>query len=688
MLGICLINVAYISFSHVNKNINIGKTMLTFINNLSIRYKLYGLAFFPLLGFISFAGYNFLLNYQEKIVLEEMLVLNNSASVSALLVHELQKERGASAGYLSSKGKKFQQAIKQHRRTTDQQQQSLQAFIRDQKLTPQLSVLFSEINQKLNKIPELRERIDNLAVSVKEEVDFYTQLNALLLSIIDNTANQNKNVELAISAVAVGSFLQHKERAGIERAVMSSVFSQNNFTPSTLQKFISLLAEQQTYLKKFKAHATNEQYSIYENTVQGDVIQRVNEFRQIALNKMREGKFDIDPTVWFDIISQKINLLKSVEVTLLNQLNNTNIALISEKNNLLTNLIIISLLPLILVLGLSFYVAKQLHSGINEITQKIVKMTSNDDLTLRIEIESEDELGDISYAINHLVSHLQGLVENIQNTSNMLKVGLLENMENNQQISEKIDSGSDQVTQVVTATTEMNSTVAEIARNAIQASTETEKANNVSRHGNHEVEKTIENINQLSVELNNASSVTEKLNSATINISQFINVIKSISEKTNLLALNAAIEAARAGESGRGFAVVADEVRSLALQTKESTNEIEMMITELQSSSNDTQATMSRGIKMVDESVVDIQKTGKDISHITIYIDEINQMNEQIATAAEEQSSVTEEINRNMVNIQDGYTDMQVNYENIEKCNRQIEILAEELNGAVNKFKI
>ncbi|WP_022940921.1 methyl-accepting chemotaxis protein [Psychromonas hadalis] len=662
--------------------------MFVFINNLSIRCKLFGLTLFPLLGFICFAGYNFVQTYQEKVALEESLVLTDSASVSALLVHELQKERGASAGYLSSKGNKFQNAIKKHRQTTDQKRKTLEMFIENKTLTPHLVTLFSQVTQQLNKIADMRNRVDNLSVSIKEEITFYTQLNALLLSIIDNSANQNQNVGLAISSVAIGSFLQHKERAGIERAVLSNVFTKDNFTPALLEKFIRLLAEQQAYFDKFSAHATTEQLTIYKKTVTGKAIQKVQSYRQIALSKMNKGDFNVDPTIWFNTITQKINLLKSVEVTLLKQLHSQNIALIDNKNDRLTTLVIIIVIPLIFVLWLSFYIATQLHKGIAEITKKLTQITNSNDLTLRIEINSRDELGEIGNTINQLVSHLQGLVEKIQNTAEMLKTSLVENIQNSHMIEAKINSGSDQVTQVVTATTEMSSTVAEIARNAMQSSEETAKASSESQHGNHEVEETITNINHLSTELNNASKIIEKLNGSALNIGKFLNVIKDISEKTNLLALNAAIEAARAGESGRGFSVVADEVRSLAMQTKDSASEIETMITELQSSSHAAQTAMSKGIEMVDKSVHDAKQTGQDISHITDSINQINLMNEQVATAAEEQSSVTEEINRNMVHIQDGYSEMQLSYNNIEKCNQLVESLANELNEVVKQFKI
>ena len=662
--------------------------MLTFINNISIRGKLLALTLLPLMGFISFAGSNYIQAYQEKVMLEKMLILTNSAAVSSLLVHELQKERGASAGYLSSKGEKFQKAIEQHRQTTDQKNKDLQAFITSASLTPQLTTLFTKVNQQLDKLPSLREQVDNLSISVSDEVAFYSNLNALLLSIINNTANENQSSKLAISAVTVVSFLQHKERAGIERAVLSNVFSIDRFTPALLQKFISLLAEQAVYLDKFKAHATKEQFAIYQKNLTEQALNNVKDYENLALDNLDKGTFKTDPKVWFDTITQKINLLKAVEVALLDNLRENNQQLISEKETYLISLTIIILISFALILLLSFYIANQLHKGIHEITSKLISITTDNDLTLRIDVNSKDELGDISSTINKLVEHLQGLVNKIQHTSNALKNNLAENIKNNHIIEGKINSGTEQVTQVVTATTEMNSTVNDIARNAIHASTETEKANTQSQHGNHEVEETIENISNLSIELRNASAVIDKLNGSVINIGKFLSVINEVSEKTNLLALNAAIEAARAGDYGRGFSVVADEVRSLALQTKESTNEIEIMITELQSSSKDAQKAMSNGIDMVNKSVDDAKQAGQDILLITHSIQEISQMNEQIATAAEEQSSVTEEINRNMLHIQDGYTEMQLSYGNIDKCSEMVDSLATELEKIVNQFKI
>jgi len=662
--------------------------MIKFVNNLSIRNKLILLTLLPLIGFICFAGHDFVRTYDEKVELEEMLTLTHAASVSSFLVHELQKERGASAGYLSSKGKKFKDIMAAQRLSTDKKNQALQQFIKKTPATPHLKSLFTDINQQLDTLGEIRKRIDNFSITAAEEVAFYTNLNAKLLSILDMTANDSSNPELSVSAVTVSSFLQHKERAGIERAVLSNVFSIDRFTPAFLEKFIRLLAEQDTYINNFKAHATPAQLGIYSTNMPTSASKPVQDYRDIALDKMLTGGFNTDATRWFTTITEKINKLKTVEDGLLNELIDKNKTLIANHGNSLIRLAILILFPLFVVTFLSWYITKVLQAGISEITTKLTSINAHNDLTLRVNVESTDELGTISDTINKLVIHLQGLVAQIQQTSSTLKTNLAENIESNHVIEGKVNSGIDQVGQVVTATTEMSSTISEIARNALEASTETDKANAQGQQGNNEVEQTIENINNLSSELTSASSIVKKLSHSAQDIGQFLNAVKDISDKTNLLALNAAIEAARAGESGRGFAVVADEVRSLSMQTKTSTDEIEVMIRDLQSDAGSAELAMENGLSMVEKSVLDATQTGQDISEITNSIQQINLMNEQIATSAEEQSSVTEEINRNMVNIQDGYAEMQASYQILEEGCKLVDSLASELDQSVGAFKI
>jgi len=369
-------------------------------------------------------------------------------------------------------------------------------------------------------------------------------------------------------------------------------------------------------------------------------------------------------------------------------LHKRNLTLIDKKATKLEVILVIIIVPLIIVILLSWYITKSLQNGVNEITHKLTTITKNSDLTLEVDVKSHDKLGEIGSAINGLVSHLQNLVKEIQHSCSTLQKSLMENIESNRVIKGEINNGIGQVTQVVTATTEMNSTISDIARNAVDASSESKTANTQGEQTDITIRETVGNISLLSNELNSASLTVHKLNKSALNIGQFLNAVKDISDKTNLLALNAAIEAARAGDSGRGFAVVADEVRSLSMQTKTSTDEIEELIKTLQSDADSAEVAMKNGINMVARSVEDAQRSGQGITEISACINQISGMNEQIATAAEEQSSVTEEINRNMIHIQDGYSDMQLSYQRLNNGCDLIEALADELEKSIAEFTI
>jgi aerotaxis receptor len=205
--------------------------------------------------------------------------------------------------------------------------------------------------------------------------------------------------------------------------------------------------------------------------------------------------------------------------------------------------------------------------------------------------------------------------------------------------------------QVATAINEMLSTVQEVAGNAAQAASATQEANTEADHGRQVVTRAIDSINQLADEVQKAADVIERLETDSNNIGSVLDVIHDIAEQTNLLALNAAIEAARAGEQGRGFAVVADEVRTLASRTQESTEEIQAIIERLQNAAREAVAVMQGGSQQATSSVQEAAEAGASLDSIATAVATINDMNIQIASAAEEQSSVAEEINRNIVSI-------------------------------------
>ncbi len=246
-----------------------------------------------------------------------------------------------------------------------------------------------------------------------------------------------------------------------------------------------------------------------------------------------------------------------------------------------------------------------------------------------------------------------------------------------------IFSQQNETNQVATAMNEMSSTVEEVARNASEASGAAHSADEAANNGLHIARETVKDISHLVNDVQNASGVISKLEEESNHIGVVLDVIKGIAEQTNLLALNAAIEAARAGEQGRGFAVVADEVRMLATRTQESTQEIEQMIGRLQEGVRDAVSVMKVAQDKGEKGAEQVQRTLQGLEDIKQAVTLINDMNAQIATAAEEQSQVANEINRNIVNINEAANTSAEDVSEARAISEKLAMLSNEMFGIV-----
>lgn len=241
-----------------------------------------------------------------------------------------------------------------------------------------------------------------------------------------------------------------------------------------------------------------------------------------------------------------------------------------------------------------------------------------------------------------------------------------------------------ETTQVATAMEEMTATVQEVARNAVNASKAAANVDVEAGSGKQVVDEAVQAINSLASEVQSAADVIHELEADSENIGQVITVIQGIAEQTNLLALNAAIEAAWAGEQGRGFAVVADEVRTLASRTQNSTEEIQQTVERLLARARDAVKVMEHGQMQATTSVEQAASAGEVLARINAQIGTINDMNNQIASTADEQSSVAEEINRNISMVSEQTAQGAGNTS--EAC-RQLLELASQLKSTVSSFK-
>jgi len=317
-----------------------------------------------------------------------------------------------------------------------------------------------------------------------------------------------------------------------------------------------------------------------------------------------------------------------------------------------------------------------------------LKRVADGDLTTAISVSGNDEIGQLEQAMHSTTTQLHEIVQGINDITDKLSTAAGSMSEITTTTRGGVEQQKSGVEQVATAMNEMTATVQEVARNAAGAADAAQNADAESQTGHAEVQRTVESIDTLANGLEHARQVLQELQSGTENISSILDVIRGISEQTNLLALNAAIEAARAGEQGRGFAVVADEVRTLASRTQQSTQEINGMIQQLQTGVGDAVEAMATSHERANDTVKQASLAGQSLESITRAVATINEMNLMIATGAEEQSAVAEEINRNVVEINQIADMTAAGAQHTAQSSDELSSLADNLKQVVGQFKV
>ena len=345
---------------------------------------------------------------------------------------------------------------------------------------------------------------------------------------------------------------------------------------------------------------------------------------------------------------------------------------------------------LIMISAMVYFLFKTMVTSRLRETNELIKALADGsgDLTRRLPMPNDDELSQLCGSVNQFVEYLQNIISNIVENTKVLNSEAGELQQYGSELSKYADSQSKETTMTATAMTEMTSTVQEVVRFAQDASAAANKADSDAHDGKKLVNETTESINQLAREIENASSAIHDVENDSENIGSVIEVIKGIADQTNLLALNAAIEAARAGEQGRGFAVVADEVRTLASRTQTSTEEIQQMIQNLQQRTGQAVSVMQQSTAKAKETVEQAGHAGAALTSITEAVSTINQMNIQIATAAEEQGKVSEEINKSIITLNNIAEHTSEKAQKTADSGSKISQIAIESDKLVGTFKI
>lgn len=336
---------------------------------------------------------------------------------------------------------------------------------------------------------------------------------------------------------------------------------------------------------------------------------------------------------------------------------------------------------------LAFFTVRSIASVVDEIEHATTRLAEGD-LAARVNYMGHDELGQVARAFNKMAEKFKGSLSEVAGATSQLAAAAEELSAINAETNQGISRQQSETERVATAVNEMSTTVHDVARNAAQAAQATQGADAEAQRGKQVVKENIRAIEALAAEVERAAQVIKKLEAESASIGTVVDVIRGIAEQTNLLALNAAIEAARAGEQGRGFAVVADEVRTLASRTQQSTQEIQRMIQGLQAGAGEAVKVMVEGRTRAQASVKQAAQAGESLESITQAVANITDLNIQIASAAEEQSVVAEEINRNVLTISQVGQQTSLASQQTMVASEELARLAAQLQNVVSQFRV